>query len=285
MRAMAQPPRSATTMPPESTNMQGSCSTQPSTTTVCPCRYIAEVTRAFKASRKPVPQARKSSTWRTLLPEMRPPCGEVFSFSKCSVSTGCFLRALCREGLAIARTSAKGVKTRTVAFASLAMPISVRSPKQFPAGTSFTVPSPAIWMLTRPCSSTKRVPAVPPCCTTVSPAKSRRRSPLLATSLTKPRSQPKNKFSELATSVFVNKRSLMHSATSTRRSVAGCSNAGYTASTFRMTRPGITTASTSVFARTEAGRGTKAPIKLMSPMMAPARRRPTVCCSAVPSTS
>ena len=98
MRAMAQPPRSATTMPPrvktahargtcpfplsrpESTNMQGSCSTQPSTTTVCPClqgfrqcreqgskkaaprtrkaqgrhRYIAEVTRAFKASRKPV---------------------------------------------------------------------------------------------------------------------------------------------------------------------------------------------------------------------------------------
>mmetsp|Transcript_129729 Transcript_129729/g.307763 ORF Transcript_129729/g.307763 Transcript_129729/m.307763 type:complete len:210 (-) Transcript_129729:1139-1768(-) len=165
------------------------------------------------------------------------------------------------------------------------MPRRVLSPKQLPVGTSFTVPRPAIWMATLPCSSTKSVPAVPPCCKTVSPAKSKRRSPLLATSFTKPKSHPKKRFSELATSVLVSNRSLMHSAVSTKRSVDGCKSVGYAASTFKMERPGKKMTSTSVLARTVAGRGRDAPIRLMSPMMAPPRRRPTVCCSAWPSSS
>mmetsp|Transcript_47864 Transcript_47864/g.86345 ORF Transcript_47864/g.86345 Transcript_47864/m.86345 type:complete len:231 (+) Transcript_47864:3096-3788(+) len=185
----------------------------------------------------------------------------------------------------MASTRAKGVRTRTVAFALSDIPSSVRSPKQLPCNTSATVPIPLTSTVHLPCSSTKRVPTVLPSITTVSPAKRRRLSPPLATSLTKPRSQPLKRFSELATSVRVRSRSLRHSAASISRSVQPSRMPGNRAMEKSNAREGKRTASTSVFARTVADRGISPPMRLISPTMAPARSRPIVSICGTPLTT
>mmetsp|Transcript_44869 Transcript_44869/g.130698 ORF Transcript_44869/g.130698 Transcript_44869/m.130698 type:complete len:234 (+) Transcript_44869:2610-3311(+) len=151
--ATCSPFRSATIWPPTQTNILMSVSASPSTTTVCPGKYVRSLVPSKSAARNSSEHGRNKSTLRSWLPFKRPSGGAALSFSYLACSSGCFSSASRIILLEIRNITAKGVMTRIVAL-TVAEPSIVRSPKQLPVGISATTPTEAISTVHRPISRT-----------------------------------------------------------------------------------------------------------------------------------
>mmetsp|Transcript_82794 Transcript_82794/g.155873 ORF Transcript_82794/g.155873 Transcript_82794/m.155873 type:complete len:265 (-) Transcript_82794:20-814(-) len=205
--------------------------------------------------------------------------------SKCSASAvwrfSVSWRALCGR----ASTKAANVLTRIVAFAVFDIPSKVRSPKQFPICTSASTPNAFVSMLQRPYSRTYSVPCLLPSSMTISPHSKVRREHSLASSLTNFKSHCANSRRLASTSVRVGNSCCKRLTVAMHRSLRDDTIPGNKDKVFKSSLAGNLIQSTVVLARTVAARGIEAPMRAMSPIMAPARSRPICVVTQPPEAS